>query len=109
MASTRQPAVLLIDNLTLQDVGETLTEGLGRARRAEIASGTKKTGYTVSAVPEAGIQVEALLQLLNVIVLQDELIVDAAFLSAWKEAETILGRLVSHGWGVCPKGHLEDF
>lgn len=95
MASSRKPSVLLIDNLTLQDVGGTLTEGLGRARRAEITAGTKKAGYAVRAVPEAGIQVEALLQLLNVIVLQDELIVDAAFLNTWKEAETILGRLLT--------------
>lgn len=95
MAPTRKPTILLIDNLTLQDVGQTLTAGLGRARRAEIVRGTKKSGYAVRDVPEAGIQVEALLQLLNVIVLQDELVIDGAFLSTRKEAELILGRFLT--------------
>jgi hypothetical protein len=93
MISPPERSALVIDNFTLQDVGGTLTHGLSHDHRAEIGRSTKKAGYVVRSIPAAGIQVEALLQLLNVIVLQEELIVDAAFLNAWKDADMFLGPL----------------
>ena len=84
---------MVIDNFTLQDVGDALTYGLGSEGRAEITSRNTKAGYVVQSVPAAGIQVETLLQLLNTIVLQNELIVDAASIDTWKDSEAFLDPL----------------
>ncbi len=75
---------LVIDNLILQQAGETLQVGLTDDDRVELAA-SAETGYEVRAVPSPGVQVEELLQLLNAIVLSDELVIDAASTSSWAD------------------------
>lgn len=77
-------ASVVIDNLILQQVGETLTVGLTDDNRVELAS-SEALGYEVRAVPSPGVQVEELLQLLNAIVLSDQLVIDAASTSSWAD------------------------
>lgn len=84
----RPPAALLIDNFTLQDVGGTLREGLTDEYRAELAAASRAAGYDVQKVHSAGVQVEVILQFLNVIVLHEQLIVDASAMETWEDAET---------------------
>lgn len=78
------PAALVIDNLILQQVGETLMVGLTDDSRVELTASEAK-GYEVRAVPSPGVQIEELLQLLNAIVLSDELIIDASATGAWSD------------------------
>jgi len=79
---------LVIDNLLLQQVGETLTVGLTDDDRVEIAASDER-GYEVRAVPSPGVQIEELLQLLNAIVLTDELVVDAGSTSSWEDVAAL--------------------
>lgn len=74
----RPPAALLIDNFTLQDVGDSLREGLTDDYRAELAGASNAPGYDVQKVHSAGVQIEVILQFLSVIVLHEQLIVDAS-------------------------------
>lgn len=85
-----ESASLVIDNLLLQQVGETLRVGLTDDQRVEIAA-SGEHGYEVRPVPSAGVQVEELLQFLNAIVLTDELIVDAASTSSWDDVASHFG------------------
>ena len=96
MALAAKSSALLIDNFTLQDVGGVLTHGPASDLRAEIRASSSKKGYVVRGIPAAAIQIEALLQLLNVIVLQDELIVDSKFTASWEDALNFLAPLRTH-------------
>jgi hypothetical protein len=89
-------AALVIDNLSLQQVGETLSVGLTDDSRVELAA-SEATGYEIRAVHSAGIQIEELLQLLNAIVLSDELIVDATATSSWQEVAPLFAPLSEAG------------
>jgi len=88
---------LVIDNFTLQDVGETLRIGLTDDNRVELAPSDTPDGYEARAVPSPGVQVETLLQLLNVIVLQDQLIVEASAVETWKDASPFFTVLENGG------------
>ena len=79
---TNPTHALVIDNLILQQVGETLSVGLTDDCRVEIAASDEK-GYEALAVPSPGIQVEELLQLLNAIILSDQLVIDASATGSW--------------------------
>ena len=84
----RTTAALVIDNLTLQDVGDTLLSGLTDDDRVEVFAAPTAAGYEIRKVPSAGVQIESVLQLLNVIVLHDQLIVDASAMESWEDAGT---------------------
>lgn len=92
MKSASPTSALVIDNLILQQVAETLTLGLTDDCRVEITASDKK-GYEAVAVPSPGIQVEELLQLLNAIILSDELVVDATSTSAWADGAHLFASL----------------
>ncbi|HTL66656.1 MAG TPA: hypothetical protein VL200_03250 [Lacunisphaera sp.] len=87
------PSAVVIDNLSLQQVGETLSVGLTDDSRTELAPSEAK-GYEVRAVPSPGIQIEELLQLLNAIILSDELIVDGSATSTWEDVAPLFAPLI---------------
>lgn len=92
----RNRSALVIDNLTLQQVGETLSVGLTDDSRVELAA-SEANKYEVRAVPSPGIQIEELLQLLNAVVLSDELIVDASATSTWDDVAPLFAPIVKRG------------
>lgn len=79
-------ASLFIDNFALQDASHTLIKGVAGGMRSELGASDAPSGYEILKVPSAGVQIETLLQVLNTIVLQDELLVDAKFVETWDQA-----------------------
>ncbi len=74
---------LIIDNWLLQDIGSCLANGLSDDEPSEIIIDKQTDSHSIVGVSSAGIQIEALLELLTNIVLRDKLIVDANFVSTW--------------------------
>ncbi len=90
-------ASLFIDNFALQDAAYTILAGLDDDERPELGASSAEAGYEVKLVSSAGIQVEALLQILNTIVLQDELVVEAKFAASWDQDGSPLKLLRDEG------------
>lgn len=84
---------LLIDNWMLQDVNESLQEGLSSEPVGEIAINLQNGTHNFNFMPQAVIQIDALLALLVNIVLRDVLIVDINFTDVWKNGDESLVNL----------------
>ena len=85
---------VLIDNWTLQDVGNLLSNGLTHDSMHEIEISQDRTKHEFIEVPGGFIQFDALLTLITNIVLYDELAVDEGFTHTWSESDTDFGTLV---------------
>lgn len=87
---------LIIDNWLLQDIGSCLSKGLSRESASEIEIKRADDSHLIRDVPEAGIQIEALLGFLVDIVLRDSIVVDSAFTNTWEDYKeyytTLLGQ-----------------
>ncbi len=92
MAST-----LIIDNWLLQDIGNSLVHGLSADTASELAIDPTSDSHHVRDVPEAGVQIEALLALLVDIVLRDTLVVDSDFTETWEPYKLLFTDLTKQG------------
>jgi hypothetical protein len=88
---------LIIDNWLLQDIGTCLSTGLGRDGASEIVIDRQHNNHSVLDVPQAGVQLEALLGLLVDIVFRDSLVVDSDFVESWAEHQTAFAPLLNSG------------
>ena len=87
----------MIDNWTLQDVETVLSNGLGTDTASEISIAEDRNGHTFKTVPEAAIQIDALLTLLTNVVCFDKLTVDSRFLYTWQKDDAQLLPLANLG------------
>ena len=76
----------IVDNWTLQNVGELISEGFSPDDVGTIEVGDN--AYDYAAVPACVIQTEALFDILTEIVLRDTLVVDGEYTYAWESAES---------------------
>ncbi len=90
-------SALIIDNWLLQDIGNCLSSGLGSDSASEVVIDQQHNYHTVLDVPEAGVQLEALLGLLVDIVFRDSLIVDSEFVESWTEHQAAFSPLLNSG------------
>jgi len=88
---------LIIDNWLLQDIGGCLSQGLSRESASEIAIHQAVDSHTIRDVPEAGVQIEALLGFLVDIVLRDSIVVDSAFTNTWEDYKEYYAVLLGQG------------
>jgi hypothetical protein len=88
---------LIIDNWLLQDIGNCLSSGLGSDSASEVVIDRQHNSHSVLDVPEAGVQLEALLGLLVDIVFRDSLVVDSGFVGTWSEHQTAFAPLLNSG------------
>ena len=75
----------LIDNWSLQNIGEALTNGLDDEWGEEVEIDVGADGHSLVKVSKSIIQIEALFDLLTSVVLQDELFCDKDFVDSWAE------------------------
>ncbi len=75
---------LMIDNWTLQEVEDLLTNGLDSLMVGELVVDEDRTSHSFSPKHAALIQIDALLSLLGNIVFFDKLLVDARFTDTWQ-------------------------
>lgn len=99
----------MIDNWTLQEVKDLLANGLPTRRVGEIVLSPDLRRHSFSPIPEAVVQIDALLTLLTNLVCFDELIVDSEFVHTWQRSSNRLLPLLNCGI-IFPKDHspLED-
>jgi hypothetical protein len=71
--------------------------GLAHDNASEIVIDRQLNSHSVLDVPEAGVQLEALLGLLVDIVFRDSLVVDSGFVETWSEHETAFAPLLNSG------------
>ncbi len=90
-------SALIIDNWLLQDIGGCLSQGLSRESASEIAIYRADDSHSIRDVPEAGVQIEALLGFLVDIVLRDSIVVDSAFNNTWSDSASHFAMLLSQG------------
>lgn len=76
---------VLIDNWTLQDVGETLNNGLEYTHTQRINVDSSQNSYHYEAYPRYRVQLECLINLLNDIIFREEMIVEPQMINAWNE------------------------
>ncbi|HKP04192.1 MAG TPA: hypothetical protein VJU77_12635 [Chthoniobacterales bacterium] len=83
------PTSVLVDNWSLQEAGELLAEGLrgDKAHHLWFSDDGESFGY--QEVSADVVRLKALCQLITNIVLVDQLLVDADFVGAWREFESI--------------------
>lgn len=91
------PSTLIIDNWLLQDIGSCLSQGLSRESASELEIHRADDTHSARDVPEAGVQIEALLEFLVDIVLRDSIVVDSAFTNTWSDSAGHFVMLLSHG------------
>jgi len=89
--------ILMIDNWTLQDVENVLSDGVGTATVGEILISQDRLSHSFKELPEGVLQVDALLTLLTNLVCFDQLTVDSRFLYTWQQDEAQLLPLASLG------------
>lgn len=91
------PNGVILDNWALQDIGDCLARGLQSSDTTEISIDVGRDSHTFRSVPHAGLQIEALIDLLIDVVLQDAIYVDSAFTSAWQDTGAFFAPLLSPG------------
>jgi hypothetical protein len=100
---------LIIDNWLLQDIGGCLSQGLSRESASEIAIHRADDSHTIRDVPEAGVQIEALLGFLVDIVLRDSIVVDSAFTNTWADYKNYYAILLGQGlMRLLPLGEYDE-
>jgi len=97
MHRNRMRTSLMIDNWTLQDVESVLTNGLPSRMAGEIAISADRQSHSFGRLPEAVIQIDALLTLLTNVVCFDTLSVDSRFLHTWQRDDAQLLPLANLG------------
>ncbi len=88
---------LIIDNFLLQDIGACLSNGLTKESASELVINKSNDNHSAIDVPYAGVQIEALLELLVNIVLRDSLIFDEDFTYTWAEHEDRFSGILKPG------------
>lgn len=88
---------VILDNWALQDIGSCLADGLQPGNASEIIVDMGRDSHTFRSVPHAGLQIEALIDLLIDIVLQDSICVDSAFTNTWQDTSAFFAPLLSPG------------
>ena len=91
------PNGVILDNWSLQDIGECLANGLSLDYASEIAIDLDRDTHSFRDVSHAGVQIEALLDFLVDIVLQDSIYVDSAFTGTWQENEGFFMPVIESG------------
>jgi hypothetical protein len=76
--------ISLIDNWTLQDVGETLSDGIDFFETQEILINQNSESFHYKEIPRFQVQIDCLTTLINDIVLRDELRCDPRQSHAWR-------------------------
>lgn len=76
---------LLIDNWTLQDIGDCLNNGLSSDIASEILLVPSEKKHKIIDIPKSGLQIKMLLEFLVQLVLRDSLLVDDRFMMTWQE------------------------
>jgi hypothetical protein len=87
----------MIDNWTLQDVNNILSDGLDTQTADELTLSPGRRRHTFSAVPAGVFQIDALITLLTNVVCFDSLTVDRAFIDTWQGDDAALLPLASLG------------
>lgn len=88
---------LIIDNWLLQDIGNSLANGLSPDTASELVVNPASNSHHVRDVPEGGVQIEALLALLVDIVLRDSLVVDSDFVESWEPYRRLFADMINQG------------
>lgn len=84
---------LIIDNWSLQDVCSLLVSGPSSESTGELQIDHDKNQHSFAKLPYSVIQIEALLGLLENVVLRDALIVDNEFMHVWDAADSPMQKL----------------
>ena len=85
----------MIDNWTLQDVEDVLSNGLDPRTAGELALTPGRGRHTFSPVPAGVLQIDALITLLTNVVCFDSLTVDKRFIDTWQSDDAALLPLAS--------------
>lgn len=85
------PNQLIFDNWTLQDVKDIYLSGLSNDNASKIIIDKKKDSHSFQKIPKGFIQIEALFNLLQNIILRDTIIVDDRFTSTWDNNQRLRG------------------
>lgn len=88
---------LIIDNWLLQDIGETLTNGLEEGYASELVIEPDADSHSFRPISSGGVQIESLLGVLVDIVLRDSIVVDSDYTNTWSSYETLFAPLLGSG------------
>lgn len=91
------PNGVILDNWALQDIGDCLANGPQPGDASEIIVDVRRDSHAFRSVPHAGLQIEALIDLLIDIVLQDAIYVDSAFTNTWQNTRAFFAPLLRPG------------
>lgn len=86
---------VILDNWTFQSLGELFAHGRSRHRVQALVVKGKQHAY--EPMLEGKLQLKTLSDLLTNVILRDELLMDAGFLSAWKEYEGVFAPVLKAG------------
>jgi hypothetical protein len=98
---------VIADNWSLQTIAELLVDGLTDGSVESIKFDKSAGTHSYASLPEAGISLEALFDLLTDIVLRDQLLVDEKFTSTWSPIGGGLHELVERQL-ILPTQFLAD-
>lgn len=85
----------LADNWSLQDIASLFNHGMENASAPALNIDLEKDCFKYGEIQASIVQIEALFEFLNDIVLRDQIIVDEDFLSAWRGKNSLLDGLLN--------------
>jgi len=88
---------IILDNWSLQNISELLTEGMSSDNASIIELNQEKDSHYYRDISSAIISIEALFDFITDVILRDQILVEEKFAYAWKQYDTPLIKILDEG------------